>query len=78
MSVDHEGDVPPYLQIAALIRARIESGELAPGKPVPSVAQIVGEYGVARTTAQKALWVLRDEGLVRMVKGWGTFVAERN
>jgi DNA-binding GntR family transcriptional regulator len=75
--VDHEADVPPYLQIAAIIRRRIESGELAPGKPVPSVAQIVGEYGVARTTAQKALRALRDEGLVRIVQGWGTFVTER-
>ncbi len=77
MTVDREGDIPPYLQIAAIIRQRIESGDLAPGKPVPSVAQIVGEFGVARTTAQKALWVLRDEGLVRTVKGWGTFVRSK-
>ena len=74
VTVDHDADVPPYQQIAAILRARIKAGEIQPGKPVPSVAQIVQEFGVARTTAQKALRVLREEGLVRVVPGWGTYV----
>ena len=77
MTVDHESAVPPYLQIAAILRSRIESGELAPGAAVPSVRTIQQEYGVAQTTARKAIRVLVDEGLAEIVTGWGTFVAKR-
>ena len=69
--------MPPYLQIAAGLRDRIESGELAPGDMVPSITRLTQEYGVSKGTAVKALDVLRREGLTRTVAGWGTFVAER-
>jgi GntR family transcriptional regulator len=74
VSVDRESAVPPYQQIAAELREKIKSGAIAPGSALPSVTQIVGEYGVAKLTAQKALRVLRDEGLAEVVRGWGTFV----
>ena len=77
MGVDHESNVPPYLQVAAILRARIESGELAPKQRLPSIAGLVQEYGIARTTASKALRVLVDEGLAEVVQGWGTYVTER-
>jgi len=69
--------VPPYLQIAAILRGRIQSGELAPGAAVPSVRTIQQEYGVAQTTARKAIRVLVGEGLAEIVTGWGTFVTKR-
>lgn len=69
--------MPPYLQIAADLRGRIESGELAPGDMVPSITRLTQEYSVSKGTAVKALDVLRREGLTRTVAGWGTFVAER-
>ena len=69
--------MPPYQQIAADLRARIESGELAPGDMLPSITRLSQEYDVAKGTAVKALNVLRREGLTRTVAGWGTFVAER-
>ncbi|MER7904077.1 TetR/AcrR family transcriptional regulator C-terminal domain-containing protein [[Kitasatospora] papulosa] len=68
---------PPYLRIAGEIRRRIESGELAPGDPVPSTRGITQEWGVAMATATKALGALNQEGLVRAVPGVGTVVAER-
>ncbi|WP_328319721.1 TetR/AcrR family transcriptional regulator C-terminal domain-containing protein [Streptomyces sp. NBC_00388] len=66
--------LPPYLRVAAGIRRRIESGELAPGDRVPSTRAIVRECGVAMATATKALAALRTEGLVRAVPGIGTVV----
>ena len=77
VTVDRGSAVPPYQQIAADLRARIESGEIQPGSALPSVSQIVGEYGVAKLTAQKALRLLVADGLARMVRGWGTFVVEQ-
>lgn len=74
-SVDHDSHVPPYRQVAAILRDQIESGELGPHHRLPSIAALVQEYGIARTTAAKALKVLVDEGLAEVVPGWGTYVA---
>jgi GntR family transcriptional regulator len=75
--IDHESDIPVYVQLAAIIRTQIESGELAPRRPIPSIRTLVQTYGVADGTVQKAIQVLRDEGLVRTVIGRGVFVTPR-
>jgi GntR family transcriptional regulator len=54
------------------------SGEYPVGTALPSINRLAQEYGVAKTTAQKALQVLKDEGLARGVQGWGTIVADRS
>jgi GntR family transcriptional regulator len=77
VEIDHDGDVPVYLQLAAILRGQIESGELAPRRPVPSERTLTQRYGVAGGTVKKALQVLRDEGLVRTVIGRGVYVVER-
>ncbi|MEV0838738.1 TetR/AcrR family transcriptional regulator C-terminal domain-containing protein [Actinocatenispora sera] len=66
-----------YREIVTDIRARIESGELVPGAPVPSTRRLVADYGVAMATATKALTALRQAGLVHPVPGVGTVVADR-
>ena len=75
VSIDHEGDVPVYIQLAGqILRARILSGELAPRRPVPSKRTLMQDYGVAGGTIDKAIAILRDEGLVRTVTGRGIYV----
>ena len=74
MTVDRQWHEPVYLQVAGILRDRIASGELAPGRPVPSLRTLVETYGINRGTAAKALRVLADEGLVTAVKGRGWFV----
>ena len=69
--------VPPYQQLAALLRARIESGELAPGQQLPSVIKLAEQYDLAVPTVRKAITVLKAEGLVTGVAGYGTFVSEK-
>lgn len=64
----------PYLTIATDLRAKIDSGELPPGAQVPSVTEIAETYGVSRSTARRALDVLKNQGLTESVPGWGTFV----
>ena len=78
MSIDREWHEPVYRQLANIVRQQIVSGELAPGRPIPSVRTLTQRYGVARMTAAKAIQVLADEGLVHMVPGRGWFVAERD
>ncbi len=64
-----------YERIADEIRARIRSGELAAGDPVPSTRRIVAEHGVAMATASRVLDALRRDGLVEVRRGVGTVVA---
>ena len=72
--IDEDSPVPPYRQVAAILRGQIERGELPPGRRLPSIADLVQEYGIARTTAGKALRLLVDEGLAEVSPGMGTYV----
>lgn len=73
-TVDPQSATPVYVQVAAILRSRIESGELLPDRPVPSESQLQQELGVARGTARKAIVLLREEGLVITVRGRGSYV----
>ncbi|MEV4197726.1 GntR family transcriptional regulator [Micromonospora globbae] len=68
---------PKWAQLADHIRARIESGEWAPGDKLPSTAQLKEEHGVSQTVVRQAILVLQTQGLVEGVHGVGVFVAER-
>jgi GntR family transcriptional regulator len=73
--IEREGPVAPWRQLAALLRGRIESGELAPGARLPSITSLAQEYDLAVTTVQKAVGALKDEGLI-VTSPMGTFVAK--
>ncbi|WP_026403931.1 GntR family transcriptional regulator [Actinomadura rifamycini] len=68
---------PPYERMAAILRARIMAGDIAPGTQLPSTARLVEEFGVANTTVQKALAVLKGEGYLTSRQGKGVFVRDR-
>ena len=76
--IDPFSPVPAYQQVAALIRRRIESGELSAGDPIPSQNTIMQQFGIARQTAHKALRVLVQAGLVVVVPGRGAIVLPRD
>lgn len=78
MTIDPLGETPVYLQLAAILRAQIKSGDLRPNRPIPSLVTLVQEYGVARGTAAKAVRVLVNEQLVRIVPGRGAYVIARH
>jgi GntR family transcriptional regulator len=62
--------------VADVLRARIESGELAPGDRVPGENALIDEFGISQTTARAAINALRTEGLIRVVRGSGAFVRD--
>ena len=68
---------PSYLQLASILRARIESGEIPPGGALPSLTYLVQETGLAVGTVRKAIKVLADDGLVVTVPGRGSFATGR-
>ena len=77
-TIDREGPVPPYRQIAAILRDRIADGSIPPGRRIPSLVALEAEFEVARDTLRKAVQVLKDEGLVHTVTGMGIYVREPN
>ena len=72
--IDPTGPVPPYKQIAEIIRQRIASGQYSKGTRIPTESEMVETWEVARTTARRAIALLRDEGLVDTVPQRGTYV----
>ena len=65
-----------YREIADDLRRRVEAGEFAAGRLLPSEAELSGAYSASRVTIRKALEELRDEGLIDARQGFGWFVAD--
>lgn len=75
--INRSSAVPPWEQLAGILRDRIASGELQPGDRIPSVVSLAQEYELAAGTVRKALARLQQDGLVESRVGWGTFVARQ-
>jgi len=48
--------------------------QISDDRPVPSKRMLTQEYGIAGGTVDKALAMLRGEGLVKTVRGRGIYV----
>ena len=68
---------PLYLQVASVIRQRIETGEWAEGEKISTLEVLEKEFAVARVTVRQAIELLRNEGLLDAQQGRGTFVSGR-
>jgi GntR family transcriptional regulator len=72
VKIDKTSPVHTYLQLAARLRERIESGEIA--SQVPSLTVLTQETGLAVGTVRRAIKVLVREHLAQTVPGRGTYV----
>lgn len=64
-----------YREIAADIARRIIAGEWPIGGRVPTTRAFAADYGVHVNTAEKALALLKERGLIIGERGGGRFVA---
>lgn len=69
--------VPIYVQVASVMRQRIESGRWAIGQKISTLEELEEEFGVARVTIRQGIEMLREEGLLEAQQGRGTFVSGR-
>ena len=72
MSLDHDSPTALYVQLAGILRSQIERGDLT-GR-VPSAKTLAQQYEVAQGTAERALGLVRGDGLIRSAMGRGHFV----
>lgn len=63
-----------YRQVSGLLLRRLEAGEWSVGEQIPTIDQLMSQYGVSRVTMRQALAQLENDGLVQRGRGRGTFV----
>ena len=66
--------VPQYQVIYDNLKAKIQSGELAPGSQLPFERELCEAFSVQRITVRKALDMLVQDGLIYKRAGCGSFV----
>jgi len=67
------GPVRTYIELAEQLRVAIAAGRLAPGDLLPTVPDLAGHCGLARSTVSRALGQLAEEAvIVRSGARWAT------
>lgn len=74
LGIAYHPSVPLHLQIQRVLRARVESGEWEPDRPMPTEMALAARFGVSRTTIREALRALTRDGLIVRHRGRGSFV----
>lgn len=74
VSVFAKSRLPLYLQVAHLMRQKIERQEWPVDGQIPTLNELEREYQVSRITLRESLARLEEEGLIRRTRGRGTFV----
>jgi len=69
--------VPLYIQVASVMRQRIETKQWGRGQKIPTLVKLEREFQVARVTVRQAIEVLCEEGLLHCQQGRGTFVLDK-
>lgn len=77
MTLQRREGMALWRQIAETLESDIREGVFAPGKQLPTEAELAGRFAVNRHTVRRGIAFLEQEGLLRVEQGRGTFVQER-
>ncbi|NLV48123.1 MAG: GntR family transcriptional regulator [Clostridiaceae bacterium] len=76
MKIDRHSTQPLYAQLKELIIDRISQQDYEPGQRIPSEMELCQELSLSRPTVRQAVAELVSEGILVIVKGKGTYVAD--
>lgn len=65
-----------YQDLIEYITSLIESGALTPGDKLSSENELAQQFGISRQTVRTAIGILEEQGVLRRVKGSGTYLSE--
>lgn len=68
-------NLPIYEQIISQIKAKVMSGELKQGDPIPSMRALAKSLHISVITVQKAYEALQRDGFVETTVGRGSFIS---
>ena len=71
-----DNGIPIYVQLREQIAAAVGAGKLPPGAQLPTMRQLAVTLKIDLNTVQRAYAELQREGILNMVQGRGSFVAE--
>lgn len=74
--IDRHVPMSLHAQISDAIRSTIVSGTWQPNHQLKPEPELADELGVSRGTLRRAITTLIEEGLLKQVRGRGTFVTE--
>ena len=74
IKLNRKGPLGIKEQIRRMIRARIDSGQLEPGRALPSAKDLAMLLDVNRNTVAQAYKDLEAEGVLKVIKGSGAYV----
>ena len=77
IEIEKKSAVPIYAQLRDQIRLLVLRGALEPGDAMPTVRALAVDLGVNANTVARVYRDLQGEGILRLERGVGTFVADR-
>ncbi|MDE1994679.1 MAG: GntR family transcriptional regulator [Rhizobiaceae bacterium] len=76
MARSEESGVSLWREVHDRLAREIRGGTYSPGQRLPPDTEMAKDYGVARQTMRRALSALRDQGVLRIEQGRGSFVTD--
>ncbi len=70
--------LPVYEQVIYAVHKALVTGQIKPGDPFPSVRQLSKELKINPNTAHKVVAYLKQDGLLEVEPGRGTFVSRNH
>jgi DNA-binding LacI/PurR family transcriptional regulator len=74
LKIEKNGSQPYFEQVKELLRKKIVSGHFKADDIIPDERTFAGELRISRMTVRRAIVELTAEGLLKRVRGKGTFV----
>ena len=72
--IDIEDPDPPFAQLIGQIKQAVNSGQLGPGDPLPSIRQLASDLELNNKTVAKAYRLLERDSVIQSRGYRGTFV----
>lgn len=77
LHIDPSGGPPIYIQIREQIKRAVATGFFKPGDQLPSVRDLAVQLTVNPNTVSRAYLELERDGVIKTVRGVGTFVSKK-
>lgn len=76
IKINKDNRIPLYIQVKKQIIYLIKNGSLRVGTKMPTERELAKELGISRNTISSAYNELEAKGVLKSIRGRGTFVAE--